>query len=512
RNNPLAIFRRLAFVSVISNGIWLALIALGYLTSPERLLAFIILGAFFSSAFRLLVFGSVFFNHLHIALPVATIQPVLITPLLTTGYNLPTYMVQKPLLFGTGFTLIVAVLLYLRLIDSSGSDILKAPVLTMFQAFLKAWSSEEPSSLEDIIEMSSSKTTVKTSIITFHTDRMKPMIIVPEVHPGPFYPIGSSNLPFQIHRYFSDRGFSPLILHGVSGHELNLTSKKEVDNLLASYEHLKSLGGSDTCTRPITVKSGKAVANGLAFGDYAMIFLTLSPNSMEDFPREIKRPLEEASLKNGFKHLLLVDTHNSQGSQLGQEESVELIDVTNKTLKKLRKAEQHPFKIGFSHSSELGVTFARDIGPAGVAVSVLEVDRDRYMLVAVDANNACRGLREEVINHLNASGMSVLEICTSDTHITAGKVMTIHGYIALGDETRTEYLVDGIKKMYGKAVDNLSESSFDVKYVDTEVKVVGDSLLDDISQALDRVTSTARRGGLFLAALSLVVLFFSLMR
>ncbi len=510
-SNSLAIFRRLAFLSVISTGIWLTLVTLGFLMSPERLLSFIILGAFFSFTFRLLVFGSVFFRHLYTALLVAAIQPVLLTLLLAIDYNLPVFVVQNPVLFGSGFTLIGAVLLYLQLINSSGSGILKAPVLTMFQAFLQAWSSEEPSSLEDIIEKSSSETTVKTSIITFHTDKMKPMLIVPEVHPGPFYPIGSSNLPFQIFRYFSDRGFSPLVLHGVSGHELNLTSKKEVDNLLSSYKHLKSLREGDTCTRPVTAKSGKAVANGLAFGDCVVIFLTLSPHGMEDFPREIKKPLEEASLKNGFKHLLLVDTHNSQGNQLEQEESVELIDVTNKIFKKLKKAKHHPFKIGFAHSSELNITFAWDIGPAGIGVWVLEIDEDRYTLVAVDANNACRGLREEVIDHLDASKISVLELCTSDTHITAGKVMTMRGYVALGDETQTEYLVSVIKNLYEKAVENLSKSSFDVKYVDTDVKVVGGDLLDDISQALDKVISTARRGGFFLVALSLIALLITLM-
>ncbi len=510
KSNPLATFRRLEFVSVVSNGLWLIPVSLGYLSFSDRFSSLVILGAFFSMMLRLLVFNSVFLENRYAAFAASALQPLLLTPILAAGYT-PLAYIQEPLILGGGLTLIAAVLLYLELINRSGSKILKVPPLTMFQAFLKAWSSEEPSSLEEIIEGMSMKTTVRTSVITFTKEKIKTVLIVPEVHPGPFYPIGSSNLPFQIHSHFSTRGFSPLVLHGVSGHELNLTSRKEVENLLSSYRDMISVGGGDTCSRPVTVKLGKTEANGVAFGDYALVFLTLAPNGMEDFPREIKEPLDKEALKNGFKHLLLVDTHNSQGSLVDTGESSELIEITRKTLQEIRKAEQHAFKTGFAHSSELEVNFPRDVGPAGVGVLVLEVGGERYMLISVDANNARRGLREEVITGLEASGLSVVEICTSDTHVTAGKVITSYGYMALGDETRPEYLVEVVKKLYLKASANLSESIFEVRYVDTKVKVVGTDLLNDISRGLDKVTRTARKGGLSLTALSILILVFSVL-
>ena len=156
----------------------------------------------------------------------------------------------------------------------------------------------------------------------------------------------------------------------------------------------------------------------------------------------------------------------------------------------LRKSVQHPFKTGFAHSSELKETkLAGDIGPAGVGVLILEVDGAKHTLLAIDANNARRGLREEIISRLKESKISILELCTSDTHINAGKVSTRQGYIALGDKTETDTLVDVARRLYDLADERLSESRFDIKCVDTDVRIIGGRLLKDVSQALDQVTA-----------------------
>jgi len=111
---------------------------------------------------------------------------------------------------------------------------------------------------------------------------------------------------------------------------------------------------------------------------------------------------------------------------------------------------------------------------------------------------------------LKESKISILEICTSDTHINAGKVSTRQGYIALGDKTETDTLVDVARRLYDLADERLSESRFDIKCVDTDVRIIGGRLLKDVSQALDQVTGTARRGGLSLIALSLLLFLSSL--
>ncbi len=512
KRNRIATFRRLTFISVSTSVLWLAVVFLGILVFSSKLLSFVIVGAFFSAMLRLLVFGAVFFRSPYQALPLATLQPLLLLAVLTASSNVYAYVAERPLLLGGGILLLAAVLLYLRLVNRSSSGLLPVPTLTIFQAFLQAWSVEEAAPLEKILEKSSSKTTVTTSVITFHSDGVKPMIVVPDVHPGPFYPIGSSNLPYQLHHHFAQQGFLSLILHGVSGHELNLVSKNEVNNLLSSYKRLNTLGEGTTCSAPLTVTSNRAVVNGLVFGEYPFLFLTLSPHGMEDFPREIKKPLEETAFANGFKHLFLVDTHNSQGEEIEQDEADEAVDAAEKALNNLRKSTQYPFKTGFAHSSELEETgLAGDIGPAGIGVLVLEVDGTKHTLLAVDANNARRGLREEIISRLRELKISILEICTSDTHVNAAKVPTRQGYITLGDKTSADTLVDVARRLYERAVERLFESKFDIRSVETDVKIVGGRLLNDVSKALDQVTGTARRGGFSLIVLSLLLFISSLL-
>jgi len=501
RRSPLATFRRLVFTSFMSNSIWLTVMAIGllYLNEPSQIL---ILGAFYATAFRLLIFRSVFLKRTSAALAASSLQPTLLTLSLTLGSALSDGLTAKPSIYIGGSILVVSVLVYLKIVNNSGEALLKTSALTMFQAFLEAWSSDQPESLEDVMKMSGSDISVRTSLIILGMGGSRSALVVPEVHPGPFYPVGSSNLPFQIYEHLLQRGLRPLVLHGISGHELNLTSKKDVERLLKSLDELVELGGGDKCTRPLTVSFGRAVAHGMAFGEYAFVTLTLS-DGMEDLPIKVKTSMQESALRLGFKYILLVDSHNSQGSFVGDEECFELLAAGEELLKRLKGAEQHLFKAGYSHSSELGLKFNRDIGPAGIAVLALDVGGEKRLLVSVDANNARKGVREEIISCFEDSGIPVLELCTSDTHITAGKIMTVNGYVALGDETRVDHIVGIVKELSKRAVSRLSDSKFYVKYADTNVKIVGEDMLNHLSDAIDMVTAAAKRGGIILLAVSL---------
>jgi putative membrane protein len=416
---------------------------------------------------------------------------------------------EKPSLIIIGIIPIIGMSIFLRQINSSSYKVLRTPALHIFQAFLRAWSSEDPNKLERIIDRWSSREQVNTNIMYLQNDKLNSVIVVPEVHPGPFYPIGSSNLPFRIFSYFSKKSFSPIILHGLSGHELNLPSKEEVENLLKSYNNPNYINEGEKCSEPISYRLGKTLVNGIAFGKSVILFITLSPNGMEDLPREIKNPLESESNNNGFKNLIIVDSHNSQGNQIAQEDSAEIIKAGKKVLQKLRNLEQYPFRIGYSHSSNLKIKFGKDIGPAGISVFVTEVNNHKFTIIAVDSNNAKKNLREELINNLKDSNINVLDICTSDTHITAGKIMSSHGYIALGDITTKDDLVKIIKKLYEKALDNLTYSKYQTAKVETNSKIVGDDMLKRISLSMDKTMKTVKRGGIYMISLFLTVIILS---
>ena len=98
KRNRIATFRRLTFISVVTSGLWLIVTLIGTLVSPGRFLSFIIVGAFFSAMLRLLVFGAVFFRSPYHALPLVTLQPLLLTIILTADYNLSEYLSRHMLL------------------------------------------------------------------------------------------------------------------------------------------------------------------------------------------------------------------------------------------------------------------------------------------------------------------------------------------------------------------------------------------------------------------------------
>ena len=58
----------------------------------------------------------------------------------------------------------------------------------------------------------------------------------------------------------------------------------------------------------------------------------------------------------------------------------------------------------------------------------------KFCFVIVDANNSKLGFREEVFKDFEKiAGVRILELCTSDTHVTAAKTSGAKGYVALGD-------------------------------------------------------------------------------
>lgn len=406
-----------------------------------------------------------------------------------------------------GGIIITLVLFYLILINRIGTKLMGVSSLELLRAFLSAWAANSPEFIEDFMDKVSSQEKVRVSVIMLDSNDVKIALVVPEVHPGPFYPIGSSNLPFHLQNWFKNNGFSSMIFHGISGHELNLPSKREVDRFILSLKNLKTIASGKTCSIPVIAKVGRATATGIAFDDSVLIMLTLSPFGMEDLPLSLKQDIEDLALKLGYKHAIIIDTHNSQGDIIKEEDCNELIKSAEKVMMDLRSLEQYNFMVGFAHSSELGLQFERDIGPAGLSVLVLEINDKKYSLVVADSNNCITGLREELLSNFKDSKAPILEICTSDTHVTAGKIFGSKGYIALGERTSPKDLSEAIKSLIEKSLERLAMANFQVNYTDPSVKVIGIKLIDKLSDVIDKSLSLVKRGGILIAILSVLFLF-----
>ena len=173
----------------------------------------VVMGLSTAISIRIIILGSVFFNRISVGTLVSFIQPMLlfaIIPFAQTGVLFPIeqfslLLTEEALAFSLTMVIPIICVSYLILLSKTGGRIIKNSPLVIFQGFLQAWVAERPKVIEELIETFSLEKEIVTSVIEFSDEKDTPTkrraIIVPEVHPGPFYPIGSSNLPFELWRW-----------------------------------------------------------------------------------------------------------------------------------------------------------------------------------------------------------------------------------------------------------------------------------------------------------------------
>ncbi len=526
RRTKVATYRRLTSVAIVSGSIWFVLNILGaaiFLITrlDSKLLSLIILGAFFAISIRALLIGSLFYPKAWQGVPLALVQPAMLI--------LP--MIYSPQLFsfaimvGTpdpaaavigGTIALVAIELYVTSINKVSKVEYFKPI-DLLQAFLNAWAAEDATNLERFLDVVSKERVVKSQMLLIQSSdgasvektSANALIIVPGPHPGPFYPIGSSNLPFDIFHKLSSPTVVPMVVHSISDHDLNLSSRKQVERyVLTLNTHGQSIDAGSEISSPVVKNVNKATVSGISFGTTALIMITQAPHGMEDFPVEVKTDIEAYAGKLGFKNLLLVDTHNSEGEKPNEKECADAIQAARQVLDDLRNAKMHEFKVGVAQSDEIIKTIEKDVGPAGVGLVLFEIPQteENFSIVIVDANNSLIGFRERVMQDFEkATSSKILEICTSDTHVTAAKTMEAKGYLALGDVIDHIEFSEHLKSLYLNAKSRLSSASFSSFIVSSEVKTIGGEVLNDFSGLLDSASSVAKNGAEVLAILGIVV-------
>ncbi|MGI0078019.1 MAG: DUF2070 family protein [Nitrososphaerales archaeon] len=522
RRTKLATYRRLTSVAIVSDSLWFVLSLVGVAVllitgNDSKLLSLVILGAFFAIAVRALLIGSLFYTHAWQGVPLAFVQPAIL--ILPTIYS-PELFTSKGLLrtfdpasavIG-GLIAIAAIEVYISIINRAALNENFKPI-ELLQAFLSAWAAEDATNLERLLEVVSKESVVKSQMISFESTRSpvskSALVVVPGAHPGPFYPIGSSNLPSDIFQKLSSDTRVPMVVHSISDHDLNLPSKKQVERYVSSLKSADSIVETGKgMSSPVVKKIGKVTVNGICFGSAALLAITQSPHGMEDFPIDVKTEIEFYSSKMGFKNLLLIDTHNSEGEKPGVKECADAVSAAREVLNSLKTANIHSFNFGVAHSSEIMQTIEKDIGPAGVGLLLFEIPetKESFSLVIVDANNSIIGFREKVIEQFARDTSSkILEICTSDTHVTAARTSEAKGYFALGDLIDQRKFSEILKSLYSRAKSSLSSGSFSSSIVSSDVKTIGGEVLNNFSGLLDTASSVARNGAEVLAVLAIVV-------
>jgi len=492
KGTPLNRFSKVLHVSAFANLLWTLTVIGGFISefiintnSPN--INFVLQGMFMAIGLRIGIFVSVFGASLKRTIPISFIQPLIIFILFSFFYfnhifytNITVYLFGSAILFiGIMWTIIV---------DRIGRPNFTS-AFKILQAFLIAWTENKSDEMEKIAEAKASPKVVNTLLMKFRPkDQRDISLVLPELHPGPFNPIGGSNLPFDIFKFYSN---SAMVMHSISDHSLNIPSKKEVEKYLKSLNHINHLETGTKCSIPITITRNDCNCSGFALGKNVIILFSKSPFGMEDIPLEVKTDLEVYAQQVGFEQIMIIDAHNSLGPRIEENDIQTLINIGKETLLKLIESSQYDFKIGYANSFQINDQTAKelqklpDLGQGQFGVLAISINNEVYLLCWIDSNNMKNGIREKIAMSLASQGFKVIEICTSDTHATSGKRNT-KGYYTLGDVTSESKIINVFNTLATYARTNLKLSTFDIYKTESQVMVMGTDQFDHYSNALEK--------------------------
>ncbi len=474
-------------VSLFGNGLFFVSTLIGFgammLFAKDNLdLFYVTIGMFVFASFRIGIFTTILGASLKKAWGVAFIQPVAMYLVLIP----PTMWIDSltnpmALLFGAAFLGLATGWSYFT--DRAGRPAVDS-THELIQAYVTSASKNDPTEMEQIIERKAKPSTVSTTQIKFQSNDKQVMfsMVLPDIHPGPFHPVGGSNIPYLIYKNMDS---TAMVMHSISNHDLNLPSQEEVNNYLTSISDSEVLRNGVGCTEPVTVQINNARAGGLLFDKTALLFLSLSPHGMEDLTMDIRTQIEQFAKNRNFEQVMMVDTHKARGDESSKEDSEDLLIAAKSTLDTLKTKQSYPFKFGYQNSNDMNIKKA-DIAMGGIAILCLEINEKKYFVGWADANNMENGVREQIVKHFANIGYELIEICTSDTHFTADGARNKNGYFQLGMISKPTQLANWYLELAQKAEKQMNECSFEILENQSKVKVMGSDIYADYLKCMNK--------------------------
>ncbi|MFB5603681.1 MAG: DUF2070 family protein, partial [Candidatus Nitrosomaritimum aestuariumsis] len=358
--------------SLFGNLIWLLTVVMGVaasvVLSKEMSLFFIAFGMFLFASFRIGIFTTTLGASIKKGWAICFLQPLaMFLVLIPQEKWIP--MLTDPMTLGYGISFLIIASVWSILTDRAGRPEMESTHKTI-QAYL-ASQKNDFSEAEEIMEQRSNKTKVSTTQIRLHSAKQNTdfRMVLPEIHPGPYHPVGGSNIPYLIYKNLDS---SAMVMHSISDHSLNLPSRNEVENYLKNLDNCVTKEEGLTCTEPVTVQINKARVIGLLFGKNPLLFLSLSPHGMEDIPSYMKKDIEQYAKNRNYSKPLIVDTHNAMGKEISREDGENMSKAAKSCLDTLIRKDSYPIEFGYANSDDMDV-WTEDLGMGGLGIMCLKI-------------------------------------------------------------------------------------------------------------------------------------------
>ncbi len=496
-------------LSLFGAATWLVAISAGIgasaiLGQTEAQAQYFVVGLFLFASFRVGILTSVLGTGIKKALLVCMVPPIAMFLAL-----IPPAMWQEMLadpnsiMFGAVFLAMGTA--WSMLTDRAGKPILES-THRLIQAYLLSLRRDN-TEIEDLLEKNSHPHDISTTQIRIRSgdEKTDVRLVLPGVHPGPYHPIGGSNIPYLIYEKLDS---SAMVMHSISNHTLNLPSKGQVNRYLDSFSASTVEGTGSSCTEPVTVQVNRARAIGIMFERNALLVLSLSPHGMEDLPTSVKTEIEEHASRIGIDRVMVIDSHNAMGAEISGDDKSDMLAAARSCLDTLHTKPLHKIEVGYANSDGMDVV-TPDLGMGGIGILCLRINGRTYFLGWADSNNMENGMREKIVAKFAESGMTLLDICTSDTHFSRTKVRTKNGYYQFGVVTDPDKVASWYLEIAQKAQESASHVSFEVLVNNVKLQIMGEKIFEDYSAALYRALGftkvmSALGMGVFIAQLILV--------
>jgi putative membrane protein len=503
----IATFRRAQALLLGGDILWLLIAAVGagyawFSGSAVPLTNALLFGAFVCAGFEFLVIGGVFEKSAPLSLALAAIHPASTLVIV----RLPELSNHLDLIAASSGVVTLALLVAFPILLERKRTSLGHDALSLFQAFMKTWTAGRSDELEKVIADHSEEVQVTTKVLRFRTDAGDTFLVLPGVHPGPFHPVGSYDLPGVISRAFKELG-PVMTLHRPGGHERNLATRAETLKYALSVSELaRSVtpeNGRAVLRGPIHAQVGRAAVCALAFSEDMIVTVSFAPLGSDDLDTRVEAELTKPASAFGFD-LSVVDAHNSIDHNLESPATEDpgwsqLFEATS-------KAKPVGFGVAYSHSSEVGFVGRSDLTENGIGLFLVQSEGTKCALVLADANNSVPEMREEVSRALSASGYGLIEFCTSDSHNLAARGLTVErGYEALGEATPPPSIADLVTKLAKLADTRLAPADYGSTKMESKVRVFGSKALEEFA-AITQSSSRFSRSYFRFAVVAVAVL------
>ena len=396
----------------------------------------------------------------------------------------------------------------IREVESSGTPEVRDSPVTLFRAFLQHWLRSDPEPLENRLGALGTQGTIEGSILAFSSaNGAVGSVVVSNFHPGPYRDLGSAGLPSRLKMSLEgSRGGTVQVPHGISSHQLNIVSQKDVqrviEKVVSEYPVGTRLPESNAMVRAAV---GGAKASGQVFGNVAFLTLTLSPTDMEDLPSEVAVEIEREAQARGLT-AIVADAHNSLSNQtsITSEQARKLVEASVKVLDQLALARKSPFKAGSAADSLEEFRLEDGIGPGGLSSLVVRSGNQIVAYLTIDGNNMHTGVREAILEDLETIGVADGEIMTTDTHLVTGLVRSSLGYYPVGAHLDVGLLKEKVRETVQRAITSMEESAAGFSKFSIEVRVLGSETFQTITSFVGRIARRIGRQFFRLEALTLV--------